>query len=186
MLLVPMMTITRVTLCQRWTTVVSTIVRSRRTETCPSRFPTGSTSFCRPGWAWSSNTIFTIRLHNYDLYHHHQKPSSPGFTIIVFIVIIKVVSEPADGRVVVKKGSSVTIKCLTRWQKLWSLIIDHDYDLWWLQRKPTTAGDLEQGEPGGHCGRRRGPRTERGGSSSMSSSSSSWWWTWWWSRSRAW
>ena len=30
-------------------------------------------------------------------------------------VIVQVVSEPADGRVVVKKGSSVTIKCLTRY-----------------------------------------------------------------------
>ena len=29
-------------------------------------------------------------------------------------VIVQVVSEPADGRVVVKKGSSVTIKCLAR------------------------------------------------------------------------
>ena len=46
--------------------------------------------------------------------------------IIVLILIIKsfipnnaqVVSEPADGRVVVKKGSSVTIKCLTRYLRI--------------------------------------------------------------------
>ena len=163
MLLVPMMMITRLTLCQRWTTVVSTIVRSRRMETCPSRFPTGSTSFCRPGWAWSSssNTIFTIRLHNYDLHHHHQKPSSPGFTIIVFIVIIKVVSEPADGRVVVKKGSSVTIKCLTRWEKslscrdswywwswLWSLMIAAEtHDRGWLGARWTRRTLSEKERP---------------------------------------
>ena len=35
----------------------------------------------------------------------------------------QVVSEPADGRVVVKKGSSVTIKCLTRLV----MIIDHQH-----------------------------------------------------------
>ena len=50
--------------------------------------------------------------------------------IVIIVLIIKsfipnnaqVVSEPADGRVVVKKGSSVTIKCLTRYVRIFMSI----------------------------------------------------------------
>ena len=53
-----------------------------------------------------------------------------SIVVIMIILIIKsfiindgqVVSEPADGRVVVKKGSSVTIKCLTRYVRIFMSI----------------------------------------------------------------